>query len=65
MEIDILLYTEANMDWQQPTTKHLNETHCQQIHHNAIFAYSTRNSTARQWYQPGGMMIASTGTIAS
>jgi hypothetical protein len=26
--INISLYTETNTDWQQPTTKHLNETHC-------------------------------------
>jgi hypothetical protein len=63
--VDISMYTATNTDWQQPTTKYLNLTHCQQIHHNAIFTYSTRNSTAGQWYQPGGTMIVATGTIAS
>jgi hypothetical protein len=65
MESNISLYTETNTDWQQPTTKHLNETHCQQVYHNAIFAYSTWQTSAKQWYQPGGTMIASTRTIAA
>jgi hypothetical protein len=65
LESDISLYTETNTDWQQPTTKHLNETHCQLLYHNAIFAYSTRTTSAKQWYQPGGTMIAATGTIAA
>jgi nicotinamide riboside kinase len=63
--IDIVLYTETNTNWQQPTTRDLNETHCRKLYHNATFAYSTRNTSNPQWYQPGGMMIPSTGTIAA
>jgi hypothetical protein len=65
MESNISLYTKTNMDWRQLTTKHLNETHCQQLYHNAIFAYSTQNTSAKHWYQHGGTMIASTRTIAA
>jgi hypothetical protein len=65
MESDISLYTKTYMDWQQPTTKLLNETHCWQLYHNAIFAYSTWTTSAKQWYQPGGAMITSTRTIAA
>jgi hypothetical protein len=65
MESDISLYTETNTDWQQPTTKHLNETHCRQLYHNAIFAYLTHNTSVKQRYQPRGMMITSTRTIAA
>jgi hypothetical protein len=65
MENNISLHTETNMYWQQPTTKHLNKTHCRHLYHNPIFTYSTQNTPAEQWYQPGGTMIASTGTIAA
>jgi hypothetical protein len=47
------------------TTKQINETYGQKIFHNAIFVYSSRTTSAWQWYQPGGTMISSTGTIAS
>jgi hypothetical protein len=62
---NIAMYTETNTNWQQPTTKSLNESHCRNLYHNTIFAYSTRNTPDKQWYQPGGTMIASTGTIAA
>jgi hypothetical protein len=65
MGVDIALYTETNTNWQQPTTKQINEIHGQKIFHNAIFAYSLRATSAWQWYQPGGTMISSTGTVAS
>jgi hypothetical protein len=65
MGVDIALYTETNTDWQQSTTKQINETYGRKIFHNAIFAYYSRATSAQQWYQPGGTMISSTGTIAS
>jgi hypothetical protein len=65
MGVDIALYAETNTEWQQPTAKHLNETYCQKLFHNPIFAYSSCNTSACQWYQLGGTMILSTGTIAS
>jgi hypothetical protein len=34
------------------------------LFHNAIFAYSSQNTPAQQWYQPGLTMISSTGTLA-
>jgi hypothetical protein len=47
------------------TKNQLNEAHGQNLYHNAIFGYSTRKTPAKQWHQPGGAMIASTGTIAA
>jgi hypothetical protein len=65
MGTDIALYAETNTNWQQPTTRQLNEVHGRKIYHNATFAYSTRKTSSSQWYQPGDTMIVSTGTIAA
>jgi hypothetical protein len=65
MGMDIALYTKTNTNWQQPTTRQLNETHCRQIHRNATFAYSSCVTSSPQWYQPGSMMVVSTGTMAA
>jgi hypothetical protein len=65
MGTDITLYTETNTNWQQPTTRKLNETHSRKVYHNATFACSTRNTSSSQWYQPSSTMIVSMGTIAA
>jgi hypothetical protein len=64
MGVDIALYTETNTNWQQPTTRQIKKTYRHNLFHNTIFAYSSRNTAAQQWYQPGGTMISSTGTLA-
>jgi hypothetical protein len=65
MGTDIALYTDTNTNWQQPTTRQLNETHARKIYHNATFTYSTCNTSSLLWYQPGSTMIVSTGTVAA
>jgi hypothetical protein len=65
MGTDIALYTETNTNWQQPTTRQLNETHCRQIHRNATFAYSSRVTSSPQSYQAGGTMVVLAGMMAA